>query len=254
MLTLPEALAGHLEVARTSMSDNATPAEEQKPLSAESRSASASRYYALVDAARERGLTVDERARRDASALAAASAFVTDHESSPGAGRVRAAHLRVGDRVVQIASRVVENGEALTVEAISICGSSSRGGLRINFAEDGRYCNSGISVVFTLADDDESDTVGQSDTGPDEVVEIESAGPEIDPISAMRLRVGDVILGADDNLHTITALEHYDVGRGLLCIETSTGVRLTVQGSERFDATFVVVDHDDSLPNLGADS
>lgn len=59
--------------------------------------------------------------------------------------------------------------------------------------------------------------------------------------SAMRLNVGNVILGSDDRHHTVTRVEHHPVGAGMVTIETDTGTSLTLSGIERYGDTFVVV-------------
>lgn len=51
--------------------------------------------------------------------------------------------------------------------------------------------------------------------------------------SAIQLQVGHVIVAPDGGHHTVTTVDHYDVGLGITVFTTDTGLELSYQGAER---------------------
>lgn len=59
--------------------------------------------------------------------------------------------------------------------------------------------------------------------------------------AAIHLNEGDRIIAPDGAVHTVTAVEHYDVGNGCTEIDTDTGVHLTKWGAERRERCYDVI-------------
>jgi hypothetical protein len=58
--------------------------------------------------------------------------------------------------------------------------------------------------------------------------------------SAIQLSIGDRITAPDGAVHTVTGVEHYDVGLGITDIDTDTGIHLTKHGYERMERIYDV--------------
>ena len=65
--------------------------------------------------------------------------------------------------------------------------------------------------------------------------------PDTNIRSAIQLSTGDRIVGPDGAIHTVTAVDHYDLGQGITEIDTDTGIHLRKMGWQRREPAYDVV-------------